>query len=130
KDIAFDVPQAIPLHVLDDGQSQQRRILALVPAGRTDRRRRTVTRSRKQLRSNALVGSAILDEQEPYDRLAGFRIDLLPQAGHRWLRRRRSGGSQGLNSGAKRHESRYNQPCQFPCQLALSVRLRPPESTN
>ena len=105
--------------------------LALVLAGRTGRRRRAVARPRKQLGGDAFVGSRRLSTNRnqmtdlPVSGrfFATGRPPMVPPSAVR----RQPGAERAAPSAT---DSRHNQPCQFPCQLALSVRLRPPESTN
>ncbi len=99
ENIAVVVFQAVALHVSDQRQPQQRLILAIVTAARTDRILRIVG-PRKQFCNRAFVqASALLDEQKPADRIAGVAVGLLPQAGDRGLRgRRRMGDARPARS--------------------------------
>ncbi len=82
---------AMTIHVPDQGQAKQRRILAVIPAARTNRFL-GVARPGKQFCDHAFIDPVTLDEHEPADRLAGLPVELLPEAAHRWFCR---GGTWG-----------------------------------
>jgi hypothetical protein len=69
------------------------------------------TLSPKQLRSDAFVDAAAIDEQELRDGLTTLLVDLLPQTDCRGVF-----GRGRLNGGEQRDEPRYDQPCHLPCQ--------------
>ena len=81
EDVATLVPQAAPPHVPDNRQPKQSSIFTVIPATRTDRMTGAV--SLKQLRSDAFVDAATIDEQEPRDGFTTLLVDLLPQTGCR-----------------------------------------------
>src|SRR5262249_22209913 len=78
---------ALALHVADEGEAEERLVLAIVLAFAANNV--LLARLPKHLGESALEGPVVLDDQHPDDGLAV--LDLLPQAGGRWFRRRRAG---------------------------------------
>jgi hypothetical protein len=76
ENVAVLIFQTVALHITDEGQSEQRRVLAVVGAFAADLVR-NFTRPWKCLGDRALEDSVVIDDEEPHHHLAV--LDLLPE---------------------------------------------------
>ena len=78
ENVAVLIFQSVALHIADEGDSEYRRVLAIVGAFCANRVR-ILAGQRKRLGDHAFEDAVVIDEQEPAHRLAV--LDLLPQPG-------------------------------------------------
>ena len=104
EDVAAFVLQALPLHVADEGDAEQGSILAVVLTFAADRIG-LIGRPRKRLRHDPLERVAVIEEQDPDDRLSVI-VRLEPQPGRH--------GFGGMSTN-RRHDRRTEDGCEQHC---------------
>src|SRR5260370_4617022 len=114
------IVQALPLHALDDGQAEPRRILLIAHALGTERIGR-IAGLQEHFDDGALIDAIVLEDEEPRLGLAGFRIDLLPEPGGAGLLRIHRACAK-----AQARQSDDDEGCKMPSHSKIPAWSSPP----